>query len=85
VVLQFLSYKGPCQHGTFFLAEKLKYHRLKPGGVQEVSHKVLLAEKLKYHRLKPGGVQEGSHKVLLAERLKYHRLKPGGVHEFGSL
>ena len=36
----------------------LGYHRLKPGGVQEGSHKVLLAERLKYHRLKPGGVHE---------------------------
>jgi hypothetical protein len=57
---------------------KLKYHRLRPGGVQ----KELLVDvvmKLKYHRLKPGGVQ----KELLVDvvmKLKYHRLKPGGVN-----
>src|SRR5690242_17486302 len=34
-------------------AEKLKYHRLKPGGVQEFVCVPVVAEKLKYHRLKP--------------------------------
>jgi len=35
---------------------KLKYHRLKPGGVQR-ELLVAVVMKLKYHRLKPGGVQ----------------------------
>src|SRR5215470_53711 len=38
------------------LAVKLKYHRLKPGGV-DVRGLRSVAVKLKYHRLKPGGVR----------------------------
>jgi len=34
---------------------KLKYHRLKPGGVP-AGRGVVVVVKLKYHRLKPGGV-----------------------------
>src|SRR5215470_20094638 len=45
-----------CQNSTFFLPEKLKYHRLKPGGVQEGWQKLLLSQKLNHHRVKPGGV-----------------------------
>ena len=37
------------------LARKLKYHRLKPGGVGAAVSDVVVV-KLKYHRLKPGGV-----------------------------
>jgi hypothetical protein len=40
------------------VATKLKYHRLKPGGVRERVLAVSVATKLKYHRLKPGGVRE---------------------------
>ena len=40
-----------------FVVEKLKYHRLKPGGVQRRGKGLFVVEKLKYHRLKPGGVQ----------------------------
>jgi hypothetical protein len=35
---------------------KLKYQRLKPGGVTGEKGEFVV-EKLKYHRLKPGGVQ----------------------------
>jgi len=40
------------------VALKLKYHRLKAGGVQELVRRLSVALKLKYHRLKPGGVSE---------------------------
>jgi len=36
---------------------KLKYHRLKPGGVPALGQEYLVM-KLKYHRLKPGGVPQ---------------------------
>jgi len=35
------------------VAEKLKYHRLKPGGVARPACLTCVATKLKYHRLKP--------------------------------
>jgi hypothetical protein len=38
-----------------WLAVKLKYHRLKPGGVSGQYDRFVVV-KLKYHRLKPGGV-----------------------------
>jgi hypothetical protein len=38
------------------VVRKLKYHRLKPGGVFRCVGLASLASKLKYHRLKPGGV-----------------------------
>ena len=38
------------------VAVKLKYHRLKPGGVR-CRRLLSVAVKLKYHRLKPGGVE----------------------------
>jgi len=41
---------------SFPEALKLKYHRLKPGGVDNNAGAVSIAVKLKYHRLKPGGV-----------------------------
>jgi|GEM_PF-1290116 len=57
---------------------KLKYHRLKPGGVL-CEKQFELAMKLKNHRLKPGGVL-CEKQFELAMKLKNHRLKPGGVH-----
>jgi hypothetical protein len=43
-----------------FVAEKLKNHRLKPGGVapHHPLAELLVAEKVKNHQLKPGGVAE---------------------------
>jgi hypothetical protein len=38
------------------IAEKLKYHRLKPGGVSGGLGVSLVVVRLKDHRLKPGGV-----------------------------
>jgi len=64
------------------VAPKLKYHRLKPGGVHGCPI-VDVVMKLKYHRLKPGGVH-GCPLVDVALKLKYHRLKPGGVHEVSA-
>jgi hypothetical protein len=59
------------------VAVKLKYHRLKPGGVV-VRQDPFVVVKLKYHRLKPGGVV-ARQDPLVVVKLKYHRLKPGGV------
>jgi hypothetical protein len=76
VVLQFLSFwqLTPFEKvGAREVAQKLKYHRLKPGGVQKISAREV-AQKLKYHRLKPGGVQKISAREV-AQKLKYHRLK----------
>jgi hypothetical protein len=42
---------------------KLKYHRLKPGGVRVKVVVRGLAMKLKYHRLKPGGVPSRQTRV----------------------
>ena len=59
------------------LAMKLKYHRLKPGGVPTV-FPIFVVVKLKYHRLKPGGVPT-FFPIFVVVKLKYQRLKPGGV------
>ena len=59
------------------IAVKLKYHRLKPGGVV-VRQRPFVAVKLKYHRLKPGGVVV-RQRPFVAVKLKDHRLKPGGI------
>jgi glycolate oxidase iron-sulfur subunit len=59
------------------LAEKLRNHRLKPGGVQEDSGKrFLLAEKLKHHRLEPGGVQKVSDSLLKEKGSVRYYAKP---------
>src|SRR6185295_4980392 len=58
-------------------AMKLKYHRLKPGGVPTVFPSFVVL-KLKYHRLKPGGVPTVFPSFVVV-KLKYHRLNPGGV------
>ena len=47
-----------------FLVLKLKYHRLKPGGVRRMRGRLLVAEKLKNHRLKPGGVPKDAGAVV---------------------
>ena len=67
--------------GQLFVVEKLKHHRLKPGGVQRRFRGVVCSCEVKHHRLKPGGVQERSWGLFVAVKLKHHRLKPGGVRE----
>ena len=59
------------------LAVKLKYHRLKPGGVAFLKG-WCLAVKLKYHRLKPDGV--AFVEALCSSReIEVLLAKPGGV------
>ena len=40
------------------VAQKLTYHRLKPGGVLVDKQSLSVARKLNHHRLKPGGVED---------------------------
>ena len=68
------------------VAGKLKYHRLKPGGVRVKVVVRGLAMKLKDHRLKPGGVSHdkptfGRHFRYV---LEFARLLPNSLAYFGG-
>ena len=59
-----------------FVAMKLKYHRLKPGGVQR-QWMLFVAMKLKYHRLKP--VVSTTVDALCSYEVEVPPAKAGGV------
>ena len=63
------------------VAVKLKYHRLKPGGVLGgIDGAPLLAVKLKHHRLKRGGVLGGIDGVVASCKIEVPRAKARWCH-----
>src|SRR6185295_10131286 len=63
---------------AFCVAEKLKYHRLKPGGVRATKG-VLCSRKVEVPPAKAWWCPRDEKAFCEPGKLKYHRLKPGGV------